>query len=138
MKTDLSLPSDDLSDAQKVAEIADRFGLTPQPARLLLILMASPERILADDTIASRIRDLSSEYPTKSAIVSAVKHARRALRSTGWRIETITSIGYKLTVRTGGPGDLGDKHRRSRVSRQPARLIAVSTLPATTPQGNPT
>lgn len=95
-----------MTDAQRVAEIIERFGLSVTPARLLLVLLDAEGRILATDTIAERLRDLQGDYPTTESIRTSIKWARKALVGSEYWIEAIYGLGWRLARIDGGRGPI--------------------------------
>lgn len=85
-----------MTDGQRVADIAEQFGLSAMPSCVLLVLLESEGRILAMDTIADRVRDLMGDYPTKASIATSLKWARKAIYGGGFWIESIYGIGVRI------------------------------------------
>ena len=89
----------------RVARCIDSIpgGTTRQVAWLLIVLSDAPGRTLTYEHIAASMEFMSGSYHTLSSIQTAAKHARAALRKTGWpvTVETAYGVGYRLTVRQG-------------------------------------
>lgn len=72
-------------------------------AYLLVLLSDAPGRTLPYDFIAARMEELSGSHHSLASVSTAVKKARAAIRRTDWpvSIETVTAVGYRMTIRDG-------------------------------------
>lgn len=75
-------------------------GSPPSAAALFLVLWSARGRFIEYDTVAARIRDYSSDYPSQSAIKYGLLRLRKCLAASDWpvQIEVAYGIGLRLTV----------------------------------------
>jgi DNA-binding response OmpR family regulator len=75
------------------AEAIDRWpDLRGQAARVASVLASAEGRVVACEQMAEAIFDLTSEYPSQGALITAIRRARQA----GVPIATFTGIGWRL------------------------------------------
>ena len=87
--------------SQRLADVASAIPTARgEGLRVLAVLFAAPGRMMAYDTIAADLRNLTGEYPDMEQIRTGVKRARAALRASGLpiSIEGMYGVGYRVVA----------------------------------------
>lgn len=88
------LKADNVKDLMPVVKA---FGLTVREARLFLILQRAPGMQVGKEALLTRLyADQIDDAPDIKIVEAFVSKIRKKLEGTGWRIETIWGVGYKL------------------------------------------
>lgn len=111
-----------VSDAQRVADFAIAYSCSLSTAQMLKVFFdtvppklaesvwagenATVEwrgRVLAHDTMAERLRELTADYPTMDGMKSQIRQCRKALKGKPWHVEVVRAIGWRIAYIVEGP-----------------------------------
>jgi DNA-binding winged helix-turn-helix (wHTH) protein len=110
------LTADNFAD---IAPHVQKWGLTRQEARLLLILERSKDRIASKEALLNRLYvETPNDLPDVKIIDVFICKLRKKLATSEYRIDTVWGVGYKL-IRTDFP--LSKKEKKPKPETEDAQ-----------------